>query len=248
MTKLSTFPERLQKAFDPTRRGVVGLVDDLLGLCRECGLTLDWQANKCRVHPLGTEQPGSIEIPLPKSVFRAILARVAALCNERIPNSVSPYGGDGELSFGTNPPTFFRVAFTNTPGEQRLEVRRLANDKDETTDDDAAGGGDQSTRTKNVELSESGACDTRLRRRAISLSGVWEAHDFRSNLIIDRYDPVFALMRARKLKHLRSVNSEDAVTWNVFRSLRQIAPVSWLPPLWRRRFRIRRCRTICERP
>src|SRR5688500_2452861 len=43
-------------------------------------------------------------------------------------------------------------------------------------------------------------------------------------------------MRASKLKHLRSANSEDAVTWNVFRSLRQIAPEAWLPSLWRRAF------------
>src|SRR5213593_363326 len=68
----------------------------------------------------------------------------------------------------------------------------------------------------------------------LSPSGVWISDDFRSNLIIDRYDPVFADMRASKLKHLRSVNSEDAVTWNVFRSLRQIAPEAWLPILWRR--------------
>jgi hypothetical protein len=69
-----------------------------------------------------------------------------------------------------------------------------------------------------------------------SPSGVWVAHDFRSNLIIDRYDPVFADMRASKLKHLRSANSEDAVTWNVFRSLRQIAPEAWLPDLRHRAF------------
>src|SRR5260370_33337666 len=66
----------------------------------------------------------------------------------------------------------------------------------------------------------------------MSPSGVWIANDFRETLIIDRYDPVFADMRASKLKHLRSVNSEDAVTWNVFRSLRQIAPDVWLPSLW----------------
>lgn len=69
-----------------------------------------------------------------------------------------------------------------------------------------------------------------------SPSGVRIADDFRSNLIIDRYDPVFADMRASKLKHLRSVNSEDAVTWNVFRSLRQIAPHFWLPNMWRLAF------------
>lgn len=71
----------------------------------------------------------------------------------------------------------------------------------------------------------------------LSPSGVWVATDFRSNLIIDRYDPVFADMRASKLKHLRSVNSEDAVTWNVFRSLRQVAPTTRLPLLWERAFR-----------
>jgi len=65
----------------------------------------------------------------------------------------------------------------------------------------------------------------------VSPSGVFIAEDFRTNLIIDRYDPVFADMRASKLKHLRSANSEDAVTWNVFRSLRQIAPQAWLPVL-----------------
>jgi len=77
---------------------------------------------------------------------------------------------------------------------------------------------------------------TQTRDGQFSPTGVWVATDFRSNLIIDRYDPVFADMRASKLKHLRSVNSEDAVTWNVFRSLRQVAPVAWLPDLWMRAF------------
>jgi hypothetical protein len=69
-----------------------------------------------------------------------------------------------------------------------------------------------------------------------SPSGVWVASDFRDNLIIDRYDPVFFDMRASKIKHLRSANSEDAVTWNVFRSLRQVAPAHWLPMLWKAAF------------
>jgi hypothetical protein len=70
----------------------------------------------------------------------------------------------------------------------------------------------------------------------LSPSGVFIADDFRSNLIIDRHDPVFADMRASKRKHLRSANSEDAVTWNVFRSLRQIDPGDWLPRAWRQAF------------
>ena len=65
-------------------------------------------------------------------------------------------------------------------------------------------------------------------------SGVLVFDDFRDNLIIDRDDSVFATMRGLKLRHLHSENSEDAVTWNVFRSLRQIDPAVWLPELARR--------------
>ena len=67
-------------------------------------------------------------------------------------------------------------------------------------------------------------------------SGVRISDDFRDNLIIDRYDPVFATMSASKLRQIRSENSEDAVTWNVFRSLRQIDPAFWLPELAQRGF------------
>ena len=62
-------------------------------------------------------------------------------------------------------------------------------------------------------------------------SGVFVLESFRDNLTIDRYDPVFAGMRASKLKHLCSENSEDAITWNVFRTLRQFSPEHWLPVL-----------------
>lgn len=62
-------------------------------------------------------------------------------------------------------------------------------------------------------------------------SGVFVADDFRDNLVIDRYDSVFVGMRASKLRHMRSRNSEDAVSWNVFRTLRQIDPNLWVTPL-----------------
>lgn len=67
-------------------------------------------------------------------------------------------------------------------------------------------------------------------------SGVFVFDDFRDNLIIDRYDPVFVTMPGAKIEHLRSENSEDALTWNVFRSLRQIAPACWFPRLFARAF------------
>jgi hypothetical protein len=122
MSDSSSFPERLQKVFQaPT--GVVGLVDDLLLLCRDQELRFDWDADRCAVRALGTDSRESTDIPLRKADFRTILARLAVLRHERVPNSVSPYGGNGELSLACDPSTVFQVAFVNTPAEQRLEVR-----------------------------------------------------------------------------------------------------------------------------
>ena len=58
------------------------------------------------------------------------------------------------------------------------------------------------------------------------------AEDFRDRLIIDRYDPAFASMRAGRRRRLHAAGAHDAVTWNVFRSLRQIASSVWLPELF----------------
>jgi hypothetical protein len=123
------FAERVRGVFKPTPRGVVGLVDDLLGLCRVHQLRMDFQDSHCYVRPLGTDVQDSLDVPLPKSVFRAVLARVAALCNEHHPGSVTPYRGEGEVvvpdpvSESCVPPSTCYVAFTNTPSDQRLEVR-----------------------------------------------------------------------------------------------------------------------------
>jgi len=69
-----------------------------------------------------------------------------------------------------------------------------------------------------------------------SSSGVRIADDYRDNLIIDRYDVCFGNMRESKKKHLRSENSEDALSWNVFRSLSQIEPEKWLDLLANKAF------------
>jgi hypothetical protein len=126
MNTTSKLAEAFRDIIEHPRNGVVGIVDDLLRLCPEQGLRIDWQADNCRIlcRPAGSEE--TIDVPLRKSAFRAILARIAFLCNERSPESVSPYGGEGELSMGTNPPEVFRVSFTNTPGEQKLALRSEA--------------------------------------------------------------------------------------------------------------------------
>lgn len=129
MIESTPFAERVEKAFRPTARGVVGLVDDLLGLCRLHQLRLRFAEGHCSVRRLGSDDSDVLTVPLPKSVFRAALAQVAALCNEQHPGSVTPYRGEGEivvpppLSPNSSPPSTCYVSFMNTPSEQHLEMR-----------------------------------------------------------------------------------------------------------------------------
>jgi hypothetical protein len=129
MIQSTPFAERIQDAFRPTPRGVVGLVDDLLGLCRVHQLRIRFADGHCSVRRLGTDDTDALTVPFPKSVFRAALARVAALCNDQHPGSVTPYRGEGEvvvpppLSPKCTPPSTCYVSFTNTPTEQQLEMR-----------------------------------------------------------------------------------------------------------------------------
>ena len=125
MITLSPFAERLLHISKPTPRGVVGLVDDLLILGREHPLRFHFQDDHCDVYLLDVDTRDPVELPLAKSVFRAALARVATLCNQQIPNSVTPYRGESELSVSTESPTLFHVKFTNTPAEQNLEVKYI---------------------------------------------------------------------------------------------------------------------------
>jgi hypothetical protein len=122
MNATSPHISALRSVFEHSRDGVVGMVDDLLNACQEHGLQLEWTPEHCRVRSNGGDWEELAEVPLRESVFRAILARVAVLCNERKLNSVSPYGGRGELSIGVKPTTIFKVAFANTAEEQKLEL------------------------------------------------------------------------------------------------------------------------------
>src|SRR4051812_5138768 len=69
-----------------------------------------------------------------------------------------------------------------------------------------------------------------------SKSGVFLFNDYRDNIIIDRNDPALVNLRSEKQEALRSENSEDAITWNVFRSLRRVASDLWFPELFKRAF------------
>jgi hypothetical protein len=122
MNTTSHIAEELRRVLTHPRHGVVGLVDDLLTVCQKHHLQLDWQNNRCRVRFTGGAWEELTDLPIRKSIFRAILACIATLCNEKTPNAVSPYGGQYEWLTGENPPTVFRVLFANTASEQKLEL------------------------------------------------------------------------------------------------------------------------------
>jgi hypothetical protein len=109
----------IRGVFNQPARGLVGMADDLLTVCREHDLELDWRTGCCRVRSRTGSWHEVADVPLGKSAFRGLLARLAALCNERHQDSCSPYGGQGEIMAGR---AVFRVVFTNTPGEQRLQL------------------------------------------------------------------------------------------------------------------------------
>ena len=118
--------DSIHRIFEPTSGGAVELVDRLLGLCPKDGLQLDWLADHCHVRVSHGGTAELLELPIRRSVIRAMLARVAALCNEYRSHSMSPYGGQGELLFGLNPPVLFKATITNTPDEQKLVLSKVA--------------------------------------------------------------------------------------------------------------------------
>jgi hypothetical protein len=113
--------EAIRVIFAQPARDLVGMVDDLLAVCSEHDLELDWRADGCRVRSRTGDWRDVDDQPLRRSSVRGLLARLAALCNERQPGSCSPYGGQGEIAVGA---AVFRLVFTNTPAEQRLQLTR----------------------------------------------------------------------------------------------------------------------------
>ena len=120
--------DRLERVLGNPDRGVLGLVDELVGASREQDLRLGWQAGRCYVIFPGRDSSDRIEVPLRKSVVRAALARIAVLCNERSPGSVSPYGGQGEIAIDADPSKAIRATFVNTPETVSLELASVSSE------------------------------------------------------------------------------------------------------------------------
>jgi hypothetical protein len=121
MNSISSVSTAIQQIILQPAHGIVGLVDDLLAACADHRLQLEWQGSSCRLTSVESDWTDVIELPVRKSVFRAILARVAALCNEQRPDTVSPYGREADMMIGSSG-AVLRAAFVNTVAEQTLLV------------------------------------------------------------------------------------------------------------------------------
>ncbi len=121
-----TLPDWLQSAFTPTQHGVVGLTEQVLAACVGRDVAFKRVGDQCVCRWAVAQETQEVAVPLPPAAFRTLLARIAVLCNEHSPGSVTPYGGTGQLGVETRFPAVFQVAFVNTPGKQQLELKTLS--------------------------------------------------------------------------------------------------------------------------
>jgi hypothetical protein len=89
MSTRAAISDDLRRVLLQPTGGVIEMVDELLALCRYRGLRLDLQADRCRVRAGAGEW-----------------------------ESLSPYGGRGELTFGDNPSAVIRVEISNSRGPE----------------------------------------------------------------------------------------------------------------------------------
>jgi hypothetical protein len=101
------------------------LTEEILGACVGGDVEVERVGDRCVCRWTVSGNTQEATVPLPPAAFRTILARIAALCNERSPNSVTPYGGEGLLAVKGHPATVFQVAFVNTPNKQQLKLKSL---------------------------------------------------------------------------------------------------------------------------
>ena len=105
--------------------GIVVLVDSILASCADYRVEAEFREDFIRGQLLGCDVEFKFGVSIPKSVLRAIIARVAVLCNEQSPNAVSPYGGEGEMTVSAKPGALLKAVFVNTTVQQHLTLTTL---------------------------------------------------------------------------------------------------------------------------
>ncbi len=115
-------PPAIWESFTPREGGILDLVDDMLARCVNDQVRIVWCPGVVTEYPLSGTSPTSFEVTLRNSAFRAVMARMAVLCERPDSEPVSPYGGRGEFTDRRWPRVRFSLQFTNTADDQRLEL------------------------------------------------------------------------------------------------------------------------------
>lgn len=125
MIRSSCFRDNINSLFHSQEFGIVTLVDELIELSLDHGLRIRLLNGHCLAEQLMTTDKDLVEIPLPKSAFRAVLARIATICNDQHPQSVTPYRGQVKIDWRSQSgsTTVCQLEFVNTATEQQLEIR-----------------------------------------------------------------------------------------------------------------------------
>ncbi|MBY0229716.1 MAG: hypothetical protein K2W96_10590 [Gemmataceae bacterium] len=119
--KRGATPEEVLAILAKPVDGVLGIVDGVLALAADSPLRLEFVEGGCKAAAGGREAT----MPFRRSVFRAMLARIAVLSDEQAPGSFSPYGGIGTVLAG---PARVRLkaVFSNTTQTQALDLQPVA--------------------------------------------------------------------------------------------------------------------------
>jgi hypothetical protein len=71
----------------------------------------------------------SAEVAMPSHIFRTVLARISAMCNQCVSETASPYGGTGTILFAAgelSQPVRFDITFSNTQTDKSISIRRCS--------------------------------------------------------------------------------------------------------------------------
>lgn len=120
MIRTETLLESLTELFaQPGPHGVADLADNLLQICVEHGIRINIKKDLCSIEDTSGILK-DVKHRLPLSAFRALLARMAGMCD----SEVSPYGGTGRIQQLDDHEV--EITFKNTPSEQFVDLQAVA--------------------------------------------------------------------------------------------------------------------------
>lgn len=118
--------QRINETVERSPTIVDGVMELLLRLSDEWVIELWWCDNRCMARSANSLQSVDSNIEIPRSVFRAILARVAVLCSLADNTPCSPYQGAGRIDLPTEG-FAVEVSYSNRSAEQWIKLRRSTN-------------------------------------------------------------------------------------------------------------------------